>query len=338
MMKRIIAFAFLVGVCCPSLLFGQIPLPTLIPAGTPSLPSMGDDAAGFVAGLPLIRELKAGKISLNPSVQVGYQQIGANMSIPIRADAGVPAGQLQVGTLDVSLNSFNFWSGTVGLNIVAGPLTLFGSAGGFLPHVFQLSGQIPISLGAVAGTPQFEMTASNFQFWTIQGGVGYAIGSGYSILGGIMWSHMAVEFSDPRNAAGPLANQTIRGDVLLKTGVPFIGIQILQQGSYRGAILYSPIAWSSGAMDFRSSQQTLVDLNYSLNQPGKFLAFSGEYYFLFKPPVVCSMWFNASLVNIKGTSELEFTSAGPAASRSNDVVITNTQYSIGGGFTFALAF
>ncbi len=337
-MKRIVVFAFLVGAFCPAILFGQTPSPNLVPMGMPAPPSTSEESASFLSGLPLVQGLKAGKILLNPYAQVGYQQIGANMSIPIESDTGTPSGQLQIGTLDVTMKNFNFWSGTVGLNIVAGPLTLFGSAGGFIPHVFQLSGEIPVSLGALGGTPQFAMTSSNFQFWTVQGGAGYTIGGGFSIVGGFMWSHMEVEFVDPRNASGPLANQTVRGDVLLKTGVPYLGVQIMQQGSYRGAILYSPVAWSNGAMAFRSSQQTLVDLRYSLNQPGKFLAFSGEYYLPFKPPVMSSIWFIASLCDIKGSSDLEFTTAGPAVFRTKDVTITNTQYAIGGGVTFGLIF
>jgi hypothetical protein len=102
--------------------------------------------------------------------------------------------------------------------------------------------------------------------------------------------------------------------------------------------MYSPVAWSQGELDFRSSQQTLADLNYSLSQPGQFWAVSLEYYFPFPPPVMLSMWFNGSLVNIRGNSDLEFTTAGPAVFRTRDVFITNTQYLLGGGVTFGLAF
>ena len=51
-----------------------------------------------------------------------------------------------------------------------------------------------------------------------------------------------------------------------------------------------------------------------------------------------SMWFNGSMVNIRGTSDLEFTTAGPAVFRTRDVFITNTEYLLGGGVTFGLAF
>jgi hypothetical protein len=339
-MKKILLLALVVGVFFPGVLLGQNLSPSLIPTGLPSLPAMGEDSSAgtFLSNLPLIKGLKVGKVLLNPSVQIGYQHIGANMSIPIQSDTSTPAGQLQIGTIDVALNNFNFWSGTVGLNVVAAPFTLFGSVGGFSPHAFTLSGQIPISLGAASGIPAFQQTASNFEFWTVQGGAAYEFKGGYSILAGFMWSHMEVEFGPPSSDSGPSSNSTIRADMLIKTGVPFIGIQVMQLGYYRAALLYSPLAWSQGALDFRSSQGTLVDLSYSLNQPGQFLAVIAEYFFPMKPPATLSAWFNGTLVNIKGSSDLEFTTAGPAVFRTKDVLVTNTQTSIGGGITLGLVF
>ncbi len=278
-MKKIVLLVLVIGVFFTAGLFAQNISPGLIPTGLPSLPSMAEDSAtgSFLSNLPLVQELKAGKIILNPYVQIGYQHIGANMTIPISSDTGTPVGQLQVGSVDVSLQNFNFWSGTVGLNVVTAPITWFSSYTGFAPHIFQLSGQLPISLGPLGATPEFEMTATNFQFWTVQSGAGYEFKKGYSILGGFMWSQMIVQFDDPRTASGPLQNQTIQGDVLLKIGVPFLGIQVMQQGYYRAALLYSPIAWSQGTLAFSSSQQTLANLSYNLNQPGQFWAVSAEY-------------------------------------------------------------
>lgn len=338
-MKKMLLLVLVLGVFFPTAILGQNLPTSMIPPGLPSLPSTGgdSDSGSLLSTIPLVKGLKLGKVMLNPNVQIGYQQIGANMSIPIEAGAGTPVGELQIGTVDVALKDFNFWSGTLGLNVVAGPLTLFGSAGGFQPHAFRLSGQVPISLGPLGATPEFSMDASNFQFWTIQAGASYTIGGGYSILGGIMWSHMEVEFDNPQSASGS-PNPTLRGDVLMKTGVPFVGIQVMQEGYYRGAILYSPIAWTSGALAFRSSQVPLADLSYSLNQPGKFLAFSAEYFFRLPPPVMLSVWFNSSFVSIKGNSDVEFTTAGPSVFRTKDVTVTNTQYLVGGGFTFGLIF
>ena len=87
-MKKILLLVFVIGVFSPAVLFAQNISPGLIPTGLPSLPSMGEDSAtgSFLSNLPLVQELKAGKIILNPYVQIGYQHIGANMTIPISSD------------------------------------------------------------------------------------------------------------------------------------------------------------------------------------------------------------------------------------------------------------
>ncbi len=260
------------------------------------------------------------------------------MSIPVVADIGTPPNQLQIGTLDVTLNDFNFWSGTVGLNIINGPFTLFGSAGGFSPHLFTLSGELPISVGVAGGVPQFQQTGSNFQFWVVQGGAAYEMRKGYSLLAGFMWNQMEVQFGNTRSAAGPSPNQTLYADVLLNVGAPFFGLQVSQEGTFMASVIYSPFAWSTGNMDFRSWQTVVSDLHYTMNQPGTFLAATGQYYFPVPLPAMFSMWFTGSLVNLKGSSDLEFTTAGPATYRAKDVTISNTQYVVGGGLTLGLVF
>jgi hypothetical protein len=342
MMIRILLVALLLCVSFSTTIFGQNLSPSSIPGGG-SAPSGEEDSAvsSLVSNLPSIQGLKAGKILLNPYVQLGYQTIGANMSIPV---SGAPAGpnQLFIGTIDVTLTDFDFWSGTAGLNVVVAPITLVGSIGGFAPGLFRMSGLIPISSSAASVVPDLVLTGSHFEFWTAQLGASFSFSKDFSILGGYLWSHTAAEFTDPRVGSVPIANQTLRGDMLMNLGVPYIGIQVMQQGYYRGALLYSPLARSSGALSLQAQAITpppaLVDLRYSLSQPGTFLAINAEYYLPIPPPVILSLWFAGTYVNIKGSSDLEFTTAGPALSITRDVTITNTQYGLAGGGSFGLVF
>ena len=338
-MKKTILFAFILAVFLPAILLGQSLTPCLIPVGSTATQSTGEDSEGgsFVSGLPLVQKLKAGKIVLNPYAQVGYQHIAAHMTIPVTADVGVPAGQLEIGTVDVSLQNFDFWQGTLGLNVIAGPLTLFGSWGGFSPRLFQFTGTIPISVGPAAGEPSVEMSCTSFQFWAAQVGAAYTFCKGYSILGGFLWNQTEFQLADPRIGSVPLPNQTLAGDVFMQVWVPFLGIQVMEEGKYRGALLYSPLAWSSGSLQLGTTAPQLSNLSYTLNQPGNFVAFSAEYYLVFKPPVMFSAWVNGSMASIRGNSDLEFNTAG-AFARSRGVTITNTQYLIGGGVTLGLAF
>ena len=141
-MKKMLLLALFLGVFFPAALFAQNLSPCIIPAGMSSISSTCEDSEGgsFLSSLPLVQKLKAGKIVLNPYAQVGYQHIAANMSIPISADVGVPAGQLEIGTVDVSLQNFDFWYGNLGLNVVAGPLTSVRVLGWFFTATLPVHG------------------------------------------------------------------------------------------------------------------------------------------------------------------------------------------------------
>lgn len=336
-MKRVLLPLLMVCVLFPAALYAQSGLTNAIPAGLAMSPFNGSGTEGgnLLSGLPMLKKLKAGKLVFNPSAQVGYQHITSHMTIPVSAAPHGP-NELYIGPMDVSLEDFNFWFGTLGLNIISGPLTLFGTVGGYVPGPFEMRGVIPVSDATGAAEPAVTFTGTNLNYWTAQCGVGYTIGCGASLLAGFAWSHTGAQFTDPRVGSVPLANQTLRGDVSMNIGVPFFGLQILQDGYYRGALMYSPWAASSGALSLVTTSPNMVDLRYTLNQPGTFLGVTGEYYILTKAPVSFSAWVIGTALNIRGGSTLEFTTLGPAVTR--DVDITNSQYIIAGGFTLGLLF
>ncbi len=336
-MKKIVRFFLLIAVLFPAMVSAQNLSSNLMPSGIPTLPAMGRDSetGGFMSGMPFLRELKAGNILINPSISVGYLHLTSNMTLPASANPRAP-DQLFIGTMDVSLQDLNFWYGTAGLNVIVDRISLFSSIGGYSPRLFQMRGTIPISDDVGFVDPNLTMTGSNLNFWTAQFGAGYTVAGGWSILAGYIWTHTGATLADPRAGSIPLSNQTLTGDVAMDIGVPFIGLQILEKGFYRAAFLYSPLATSSGSLSLNTMSPEMADLSYSLNQPGNFFAFNGEYYFLFKPPVILSCWFQGSYVNIQGTSDLQFTA--PTITGARDVTITNTQYGVAVGATFALVF
>jgi len=335
-MKRVLLPLLMFCVMFPATLPAQTVSSSPIPSGLIALPSMGQeaDSGSLLSSLPPFKGLKVGKIILNPSLQVGYQHIGSNMTIPTSAAPHGP-NELFVGSMDVILENFNFWFGTAGLNIVSGPLTLFGSVGGYVPGPFQMTGVIPVSNAVGEVEPAVTFTGSHLNYWTAQCGVGYTVYGDISVLAGFAWSHTGAQFTDPRVGSVPLANQTLRGDVLLDIGVPFFGVQVLQEGYYRAALTYSPWAASSGALSLQTTAPP-VDLRYTLNQPGTFLGVNAEYYVFTKSPVVFSGWLIGTYVRLRGSSDLEFTTPGPSTTR--DVDITNMQYTLAGGVTLGLLF
>lgn len=336
-MKKLVRFLVVMIVLFPAIVSSQNPSLNLMPSGFPTGSSPGQDSenGSFMSSLPILKEFKAGKVLINPSVSVGYQHLTSNMNLPASTNPR-GASQLFIGPMDVTLQDLNFWYGTAGLNILIDKVTLFGSLGGYSPRLFQMKGTIPISNDVSYVAPNLMMTGSNLNFWTAQCGAGYTISGGFSLLAGYLWTHTAATFSDPRVESIPLANQTLTGDVSMDVGVPFVGLQILEKGFYRGALMYSPLATSSGTLSLNTISPQMSDISYTLNQPGNFFAVNAEYFFMFKPPVILSCWFLGTYLNIRGNSDLQFTA--PGFNSMKDVTITNTQYGLAGGATFALIF
>lgn len=335
-MKKLVLIVFVVGIFCPTLLFGQTITPSLIPTGF-SAPSMGE--GGLLSGMPLLKGLKTGNVLLNPYVQIGYQRTGVNLNVPIDAsiDPPLPFPHLTIGTIDVKLVDYNFWTGTVGLNAVISPtFTVFGAATGFLPRDFQELGQLPISLGPMATGIEFKMTGSNFEYWAVQGGISYGIGQGNSLLLGFLWCHTASVYTNPRTVNGPAANQTIFQDFLLKNWAPFIGLQTMQPGFYRAALTYSPFMGSRGTLR-QTSTSPVNDESWDLNQPGWLVSLTGEYYVPLSKTQTFSVWATATASRIRGSSEFVFQSAVLNNTRNVDN-LTLSQYSIGGGLSLSLVF
>jgi hypothetical protein len=342
-MKKILLRTLLLVLLSLAVLLAQNLNPSLAAYCLASeLSGSGGSSTSFLSSVPGLKGTKIGQILVNPYVQLGYQRNGINLSVPIEAQIdpfpAIPIPHLAIGTTDVVLKDYNFWMGTLGLNAIISPkLTLFGSVTGFQPHDFVQSGQTPISLGDLGFISQLAMTGSKLEYWVIQCGASYGIGGGYSVLGGFIWGKTAMEYTNPRRGDVPLANQTIRQDFLLKNWVPFIGLQFMEPNYYRFALIYSPLVTSSGALVNRTSQPVMTNMTYNLNQPGNLLSFTFEYFLQVPPPTMLSLWFNGTTQIIRGSSDMEFEAPGIFLTR-NVSTLSLTQYSIGGGVTFALIF
>lgn len=343
-MKNIVLFGLVLSILFPVTIFGQTIDPGLVASCLPPQTSLrgASPVATFPACPPAAKKSKVGSVLVNPFVQIGYQRNGINLSIPIQADFDpfplLPDAHLAIGTMDVVLKDFNFWMGTVGVNAILSPkLTVFGSGTGFQPRDFIQVGQIPVSLGPFGGIPELTLTGSKLEYWILQCGASYAIGSGYSVIGGLLWAKTSMEYSNPRRGDVPLPNQTIRQDFLLKNWVPFVGLQISEPEYYRAALIYSPLVTSSGTLVNRTSQPVMTNLSYNLNQPGSMFSFTFEYSLQIPPPSMISLWFNGTTQFIRGSSDLEFEAPGIFITR-NVSTLTLHQYSLAGGITLGLVF
>jgi hypothetical protein len=176
---------------------------------------------------------------------------------------------------------------------------------------------------------------SHLEYWSVGFGMAYGIGPGVSLLVGVTWDRFGVEITDPRQGSVPFANQTLRASAQLKTRILYFGLQMVQP-NYNASIIYSPFAYGSGNIGIRSNQRAPVDLLWTLRQPGQFLAFAAEYNLPLPPPMVVSLAFDAAWANLKGVSDLEFST--PTVSRDRDVTAGVYKYVIGGGVKVAIIF
>jgi hypothetical protein len=310
-MKRIWVAAIFLFLCLPTNLFGQ----TLLPGGYPSLPALTEN------------------VKVNPYAQAGFQWVGSNLNLPVQTEP-LPVLPLNIGDLDISLKDANFWAGIAGINILAyEKYSLFAAVGGFLNRQFLTSGTVPVSLGPFSSSAALEFTNTKVESWFIQTGIGLG-----PVLFGLYWDHFAFALGDPRNQDGPLANQTLRGDILTKTFAPFVGIS-LPAGGATLSVTYSPLAYSSTALVLTTSQNSLSELRYTWKKPGNLFNVMLQYNTPLSSSTSFGLWGNYSWMMMRNEAELEFQNTPiPLVSRSKDVTATMTKYVVGGGVTLGINF
>lgn len=313
------------------------------PGGMPSIPSAASSSFSSLTltSMPGLKGLVEGKILLNPFAMIGYQKTAVNMMVPINVDydpfPGLTDAHLKMGSIDVRLEDFNFWYGTAGLNVIFSPgLTLFGSVSGYLPRAFLQYGKQPVSFGPASANYEYTMTGYGLELWIIQCGLSIGLGSGYSILIGSLWQRTSMEYDDMR--IGSLhVNPSLKQDFMLKNWAPFIGLQYLLPGSYRAAVIYSPLLTSWGNLKSFTTGPRVTTLTYSLNQPGYLLGFTGEYFVPVSKATTASVWITGATSVITGDSEVQFEAATISLNRTA-TGLNISQHSLGGGFTFGLMF
>lgn len=309
-MKRVWIVVCVLGLCLPAGVFGQ----SLSLDEFPSLSSLAEN------------------VKVNPYAQVGFQWVGSNLNLPVQNEALTPF--LNVGELDISLKDANFWTGIAGITILANKkYSVFGAAGGLLKRPFITSGTVPVSLGPLSASANLEFTNTRVESWFIQTGVGLG-----PVLLGLYWDHFAFTLGDPRNQDGPIANQTLRGDILTRTFSPFLGLA-LPLNCAMVTVTYSPLAYSNTALSLTTSQNTMAQLRYTWKKPGQLLNAMLQYNVPLSSAVSFGLWGNYSWMKMRDKAELEFENAPiPLVSRSRDVTATMTKYIVGGGVMLGLNF
>jgi len=273
------------------------------------------------------------KVKVNTFSQAGYQHLGANISLPVGAQLVDPTGDgsLEIGTMDISLQDANFWTGSVGMTITASEIySLFVCAGGILPRQIGVVGLVPVSTDAVSATANLNFIGSQVESWYIQTGVGLG-----PILGGLLWNDFTMNIGDPSLGSTPLPNQTLRGYMAATTFCPYIGIAIPASKAL-ATILYSPLSYCNATLALRN--RTSSQLQYSWNKPGNFLSASLQYNTTLVDALSFGLWGNYTWTSLTGDASLELVKTDLSLYRQKDVTVTMTQNLIQGGLLLSVTF
>jgi hypothetical protein len=274
-------------------------------------------------------------LKVNTFIQVGFQWIGSNMTLPplLESIPLPPPFSLTLGDADWQLKDANFWSGTVGFTVVASDMySLFGSMGGLLDRPFVASGLFPVTFTGISAENKLQFSSTNVESWFIQGGFGVG-----PLIAGLYWDHFGFSMSDPRNQAGPLPNQTIRGDVITKSFCPFVGVSI-PSGGATATVIYSPLAYSKATMAMRNSNSGFSETEYSWNKPGQFVSAMFQYNTPLTSSLSFGLWANYLWMKIKGDGDVTFSSSARPAPIGRAVTLYMGKYALGGGLSLGYNF
>ena len=273
-------------------------------------------------------------MKVNTFAQVGFQWIGSNTTLPpVVESIPLGPGSLAFGNSDWWFEDSNFWSGTVGFTIISNDIcSLFGSMGGLLDRPFVTSGSFPVSLLGFSATNFLQFDSTEVESWFVQGGFGIG-----PLLAGIYWDHFAYSMNNPRNQTGPLANQTLRQDVITKSFCPFVGIAI-PSGGATATVIYSPFAYSKATMALRNSDTRFSEMEYDWIKPGQFVSASFQYNIPLTSSTSFGLWANYLWMRTEGDSDVTLRSSDLAAPISRRVTVNMSQYVYGGGLSFGYSF
>jgi hypothetical protein len=312
LMKRHLVCAIMIVLCCTSMVRAQC-------------------LDGF--SLPWIGS-QCGDLKVKTSAQVGFQHVGSNISLPVGSELVSGVGDLQIDTLDITLQDANFWTGIMGFTVIAAEkYSFFASAGGNLDREFVTTGTIPVSLNGVGTSASIDFTNSGLRTWFAQTGVGLG-----PILFGLYWDKFTIKVADPRTANGPLPNQTLRGDFVTTTFCPYVGFA-LPVSQAMLTVMYSPLAWANTTLALRSSNNGETDLQYKWNKPGSFLSASFQYNQDLSKTTSFGVWTSYTWMNQQGTCGLSFQhNGGIPVTRDREITAMMTKYVLQGGLTLGINF
>jgi hypothetical protein len=260
-----------------------------------------------------------GTVKVAPYAGFGYQWLGLNFNMPA-FDSEIlhlPA------PMDMKIKGGRFGTLSAGLDAsIPSGLSLFLRAEANIKRdVKILTAEEPV--GELLGFARAaEWTGSGLQWWLAEGGLGYQVACGVSVLAGVRRDSISLQLSDPRDASGaPIegASQGLGvvrefGDFTAGLWVPYVGLRF-EGPNYRTTLLASPYTrgsiklpdcfmWTISFPPFFTYQIT-NSFEYSVSQPGGFFEGAGEYDVNLNQSAVLRIWGKGNYAKIRGSGNLD---------------------------------
>ena len=297
---------------------------------------------------PLAGSLNPGFLAVVPSVGVGWQRMGVAFSSDISFEDRAP-GFLEIYPVDLRLTDANVWIGRAGLETRTGEglLVFFGAEGNAGRNV-EVETPLQPENGVGAETNPAIWVGSHLEWWRLEGGVGYPVGWGFTVIGALRVDHLQLSLEDPWPNS-PLAGvypEAYKADFQAKTWTPYAALR-LNGSNYRGTVAYGPVSWCDFKLPFRLSQTAFPppsseEAQYSLRAGGYLLEGSLEYDMNVVGVAGLTLWGRASTMKFTGNGELKLSQNDPlvpppvVANRNADSQYT--RYDLALGMSGRLAF
>jgi hypothetical protein len=283
-----------------------------------------------------------GGVQVVPSLKVGYQNMVANMTLPVPL-----APTVNLYPLDVKLQDANVWIGGVRVDARLGGVSLF------------LSGEGNASRSVSVSTPSVPSPApatinwrgTRFQWWSVGGGGAFDICSNFAVVGGVKAEQWSLGLSDPEDQSG-LLNQFLvnflpsgySADLLTRLWVPYFGLRV-DGHNFTSTFIFSPYTWANVQIPLSLFANIPVPevggWQYSFKRGG--ISFEGtlDYRVQASANAGCNLWFKGSWCSIRGSGSENFHGQIDnllSFNNSAEASGTFTSYVLAGGLSFLYAF
>jgi hypothetical protein len=296
--------------------------------------------------LLLGQSLDYGDVQIVPSLKLGYQTIGMNISLPIPFSGTTGFELFSSSTLDLKLRDPGVWVGGLRLDIRRGGLSLFVSAEGSAATTTSVLTQ---SEPFWAGFYSVNWTGTGFQWWTAGGGGTIPIKGDMNFVAGIRTEQISLSLDGAVDTNGIIQSfQSIfgdryKGDLLTRLWVPYIGLRI-DGSNFKSTLLFSPYTWANIDIPFRylfinTPLIAFEDAQYKFKNGGILIESTLDYNTEISENQSWGLWLKASWCGIRGGGSEAYKfdtllSGTPFLNYSLNSESTGgsyTSYTIGGG-------